>query len=183
MTTVFKNQLQNNISPALAVTTVTPSSPTTGSVTLSFATQTTTPFPIGTYINVSGVSVPGYNGTFTVTGATASSVTFANATTGAATGGTITTVLWISNASAKTTVIGLSLTNTTINVVLVSVQLQDTIANTSAYYANNVVVPASQSLRLVSAGEKLILGPSTNVLVSTNTNAAIDGILSFVEIS
>jgi hypothetical protein len=35
----------------------------------------------------------------------------------------------------------------------------------------------------VSAGEKLILGPSTNVLVSASSQASMDAILSFVEIS
>jgi len=183
MTTVFKNQLQSNVGPVTAVTAVAPSTPSVGSVRLTFSTQTTIPFPIGSYISVQGVSVSGYNGTFLVTGATTGTVTYANATTGAATGGTITTVLWISNASAKTTVIGMSLTNTTLNVVLTSVQLQDTVANTTAYYAKDVVVPATQSLRLVSAGEKLILGPSTNLLLSSNVAASIDAILSFVEIS
>jgi hypothetical protein len=183
MTTVFKNALQNNVSPALAVTTVTASSPSANSVTLGFATQATTPFPIGSYIYVSGISVSSYNGYYAVTGATASSVTYANTTTTAATGGTITTVLWQSNASAKTTVIGISLTNTTANIITASVQLQDTVATTTAYYANNIIIPGFQSLRLVSQGEKLILGPSTNMLITTNTAGSLDVIASYVEIS
>jgi len=183
MTTVFKNSIQNNISPPLSVTTVTASSPSANYVTLGFATQAITPFPIGSYIYVSGISVSGYNGYQTVTGATLSSVTYANTTTGAATGGTITTVLWQSNAGAKTTVIGISLTNTTANIITGSVQLQDTVASTTAYYANNIVIPGYQSLRLVSQGEKLILGPSTNMLITTNTAGSLDAIASYVEIS
>jgi hypothetical protein len=97
--------------------------------------------------------------------------------------GTIQTALWVSNASAKTTVIGLSLTNTSPNILLSSVQLQDSVAGTSAYYAKDIPIPPNQSLRLVSAGEKLILGPSTNVLVSASSQASMDAILSFVEIS
>jgi hypothetical protein len=183
MTTVFKNALLNNISPALAVTTVTAGSPSAGSVTLAFTTQAATPFPIGSYIYVSGISVSGYNGYQQVTGATASSVTYANATTGAATGGIVTTVIWQTNASAKTTVIGLTLTNTSPNVITGTVQLQDTVAATSAYYASNIIIPGYQSLRLVSQGEKLVLGPSTNVLVNTNSSSSIDVTASWVEIS
>jgi hypothetical protein len=184
MATVFKNQLQSNIGPILTATVIAPSTPAVGSVRLTFATQTAIPFPTGSYIVVSGISVAGYNGTFLVTGGTTSTVTFANATTtGAATGGVIQTALWVSNASAKTTVIGLSLTNTSPNILLSSVQLQDSVAGTTAYYAKDIPIPPNQSLRLVSAGEKLILGPSTNVLVSASSQASMDAILSFVEIS
>jgi hypothetical protein len=183
MATTFKNVLQNNISPVLSATAVASATPGAGSVTISFTTQPTIPFTVGSYITVAGVTVSGYNGTYQVTAATVSSVRYANSTTGAATGGTITPTLLVSNASAKTTVIGLSLTNTTTNVVLASVQLQDTVAVTSAYYIKDIVIPASQSLRIVSAGEKLILGPSTNVLVSCSTASSIDAIVSYVEIS
>jgi hypothetical protein len=183
MATVFKNSLQNNISPIISVGTVVASSPSSGSVTLRFPAQDIVPFPIGSYIYVAGVSVAGYNGYQTVTGATFTSVTYSNSTTTAATGGTITPVLWQSNAGAKTTVIGISLTNTTANIITVSVQLQDTVASTTAYYAYNVILPGFQSLRLVSQGEKLILGPSTNMLVTTNTAGSLDVIASYVEIS
>ena len=53
----------------------------TGTATISFVTQITPPFIIGDTITVSGVSPSGYNGTYTVTGATTSSVSYANATT------------------------------------------------------------------------------------------------------
>jgi hypothetical protein len=88
-----------------------------------------------------------------------------------------------SNASANTTVIGFSLTNTTAYFVTVTVQLQDTIAGTSSYYISNVVVPANQSLRIVTGGEKLILGPSTNVIITTSMANSLDLVMSYVEIS
>jgi hypothetical protein len=88
-----------------------------------------------------------------------------------------------SNASAKTTVIGFSLTNTTSFIILATVQLQDTITSTSAYYINNVPVPPNQSLRIVTGGEKLILGPSTNVIVTTSQASSLDLAISYVEIS
>lgn len=50
--------------------------------TLTFAAQPTIPFNIGETIVVSGVTPAGYNGTFTVTNASVSSVSYTNATTG-----------------------------------------------------------------------------------------------------
>jgi hypothetical protein len=62
-----------------------------GSVaTLTFSSSSAiTPFTAGQRIVVSGLSVAGYNGIQTVTGGTASTVTYASTTTGSATGGTI----------------------------------------------------------------------------------------------
>jgi len=183
MTTNFKNALATGIGTQLTVTSVTPSSPSSGSVTLAFASQGTSPFTVGQSITVSGISVSGYNGTYTVTGCTATTVTYANSTTGAATGGTITFCALVTNASAKTTVIGLSLSNTTPNVILGSVQLADTVAGTTAYYAYNIVIPANTSARVINGGERLVLGPSTNVMVTSNQAASIDLVMSWVEIS
>jgi len=64
----------------------------TGTVaTLTYATTTNPAFVLGSTIVVSGVTPSGYNGTFVVTAVTATTVSFANATTGAQTvAGTIT---------------------------------------------------------------------------------------------
>jgi microcystin-dependent protein len=48
-----------------------------GTATITFNTQTSTPFTVGESIAVSGATPSGYNGTFAVTGATTSSVSFA----------------------------------------------------------------------------------------------------------
>jgi len=53
--------------------------------TLTFTPQLTIPFNIGETIVVSGVTPVGYNGTYQVTNASVSSVSYANATTGAQT--------------------------------------------------------------------------------------------------
>jgi len=97
-------------------------------------------------------------------------------------GSSPTTVL-TTNASAKTTVIGLSLTNVTGNVLLASVQLQDTVASTSAYFIQNIVIPPNTSARVINGGERLVLGPSTNVIVSSNQASSLDLVMSYVEIS
>ena len=58
----------------------------TGSVaTLTFATRPKAPFIVGESITVSGITPTGYNGTYTVTACTTTSVSYANTTTGAQT--------------------------------------------------------------------------------------------------
>ena len=50
--------------------------------TLTFSAKSQVPFAVGATISVTGVNPNGYNGTFTVTGSTTGSVSYANATTG-----------------------------------------------------------------------------------------------------
>ena len=58
----------------------------TGSVaTLTFATQASAPYSIGSTITVSGITPTEYNGTYTVTGCTTTSVSFASTATGSQT--------------------------------------------------------------------------------------------------
>jgi hypothetical protein len=62
-----------------------------GTATITFAAQTVAPFVVGQTIVVAGVTPTGYNGTYTVTACTTTTVQYANATTGAQTvAGTIT---------------------------------------------------------------------------------------------
>lgn len=97
--------------------------------------------------------------------------------------GTTPTTVLATSASATTTVLGLSFTNVTASIILVSVQLQDTVASTTAYFVQNVIVPPNTSIRLINGGERLVLGSSTNVIVSGNTASSLDMVLSYVEIS
>jgi hypothetical protein len=71
---------------------VTNASPNAGKVTLTFDSVSPNPFPVGSQITVANVNTSGssYNGTYTVTASTTSSVTYTNATTDAyVSGGTI----------------------------------------------------------------------------------------------
>ena len=72
----------------ISITGVSPSSPSTGSVTLSFAPQVVAPFAVGATITVSGVGV-GYNGSWVVTACTTSTVVFANSSVAAFTNGKV----------------------------------------------------------------------------------------------
>ena len=183
MTTSFKNKLVSSAGIQLTVTAVTPSSPTSGFVTLTFASQGTAPFSVGQTVTVSGITISGYNGTYSVTGCTATTVTYSNATTGAATGGTVALCVLTTNAGATTTVIGLSLTNVTSSIIQASIQLQDTVAGTQAYFIQNITIPPNNSARVINGGERLVVGPSTNILLWSNYLSSIDAVVSWVEIS
>jgi hypothetical protein len=97
--------------------------------------------------------------------------------------GTTPTIAFTSSGTSTTTVIGLSFTNLTDSIVLASVQINDTVANTSAYFLKNVILPPNQSLRVINGGERLVMGPSTNLIVSANADASLDTVISYVEIS
>jgi hypothetical protein len=95
---------------------------------------------------------------------------------------TPTTVL-TTNASATTTIIGLSLTNTSSSIVQATIQLNDTIAGTTAYFISAITIPPNSSARVITGGEKLNLGPLTNVIMYSNTATSLDLVMSWVEIS
>jgi len=97
--------------------------------------------------------------------------------------GTTPTTVLTTNGSATTTVIGLSLTNTTSSIIQASIQLQDTVAGTLAYFINNITIPPNSSARVVTGGEKLNLGPLTYVIITSNLASSIDLVMSWVEIS
>lgn len=73
-----------------------------GVATLTFAAQTQPPFYVGQSITVSGVTPAGYNATATVTACTTTTVSYANATTGAQTvAGTITSTQSVITATTS----------------------------------------------------------------------------------
>jgi hypothetical protein len=84
----FKGSVISTAQFALATTATAGSA---GTATITFATQTVAPFVVGQTIVVAGVTPTGYNGTYTVTACTTTTVQYANATTGAQTvAGTVT---------------------------------------------------------------------------------------------
>lgn len=84
--------------------------------------------------------------------------------------------------STETTVIGLSLANTTAGLVEASVYVQDD-TSAQAYYIKNVQIAAGSALRVVTSGEKLIIPYEYDLFVVSNTAASIDVVMSYVEIT
>lgn len=95
-------------------------------------------------------------------------------------GTTLTNVLE-TQTNSRITVIGLSLANLTNGIVLANVMIQDD-ASTVGYYAKEIILPPNQSLRVINGGEKLILSTENVLYVSSNTEAALDVIASYIEI-
>ena len=91
-----------------------------------------------------------------------------------------TTPVLTTDPTARTTIIGLSLTNMTEGIVLASIKLIDAV--TEAYYIKNIIVPSNQSLRVINGGERLVLGVDTEVYIFSNTPDSLDLVLSYVEI-
>ena len=50
------------------------------------------------------------------------------------------------------------------------------------YYIKDAIIPPNQSLRVINGGERLVLGASNRLKLSTNTAASCDAIVSLVEI-
>jgi len=84
--------------------------------------------------------------------------------------------------NARVTVIGLSLTNLTNDVVQATIRLENLADNTSAFYIKDVLVPPNQSLRVINGGEKLVLAGNMTVYVKSNVVDSLDLVASFVEI-
>jgi hypothetical protein len=85
-------------SPSLATTAT---SGTGSTATITFATQASTPYAIGSTISVTGVTPSGYNGLYQVTAGNTSSVSYASATTGAQTvSGFISQAVLLANTSS-----------------------------------------------------------------------------------
>ena len=90
----FVTDLTNigTIDPTVSTIAVTGASGTAGTVTLTFANQGSAPYTVGQSIAVNGISPTGYNGVYTVTACTASSVAyFSSFATTYSSGGTIGT--------------------------------------------------------------------------------------------
>lgn len=95
--------------------------------------------------------------------------------------GTVPVRILETTPTTRATVIGFSLANLTEGVVTASVMLQDD-TSISGYYIKDVVIPPQTSLRVTNGGEKLILAPSNQLYVSSNTSEALDVVLTYVEI-
>lgn len=95
--------------------------------------------------------------------------------------GTVPVRVLETGPATRATVIGFSIANLTENVVTISVLLQDD-TSVTGYYAKDIILPSQSSLRIVNGGEKLILAPSNQLYVVSNTSNSVDAILTYVEI-
>ena len=86
----FQAYARQSFTNSTTVTTAVTGASGTGSVaTLTFTTQNTAPYTVGQSVTIAGMTPSGYNGTYIITVSTTSSISYANATTGFTSGGTI----------------------------------------------------------------------------------------------
>jgi len=84
--------------------------------------------------------------------------------------------------STRATVIGMSLANLTGSNILASVTVTDD-TSTVGYYIKDIIIGPNASLRVINGGEKLILAPENSLHVFASQEAALDLVLSYVEIA
>lgn len=82
----------------------------------------------------------------------------------------------------RATLTGCNLANTIDDPITVDIFVVDD-ASTVGYFVKGIVIPANTSLKVITNGEKLILGPSCSFRVVSNTDASLDVIISYADIS
>lgn len=93
-----------------------------------------------------------------------------------------TPILAIENdAGTRSTIVGMSFANLTDNTVFASVLVHDD-TSVEGYWLKDVQIPANTSLRALSAGEKLILAPSNQLYLISDTTEGFDAVISYVNI-
>jgi hypothetical protein len=80
------------------------------------------------------------------------------------------------------TIIGLNLANTTDYDVIVDVTITDAVPRT-AFYIKQLIIPPYTSAKLVQQGEKIILGNSCKLTITSDTASSIDAVASYAEIA
>lgn len=95
--------------------------------------------------------------------------------------GTTRTRLIESQPASRITVIGFSLCNLTTATVRVSVLIEDA-SSVMGYYIKDITLPPYQSARIVNGGEKLVLAENNAIYAESDTDNAVDVIVSYVEL-
>lgn len=85
------------------------------------------------------------------------------------------------DASTRSTIIGLNLANLTDFIAYASILIHDD-TSVEGYFAKDIMVPPNSSLHALAAGEKLILAPSNQLYLVASTDEALDAVISYVDI-
>jgi|TARA_B110000444_G_C18530498_1_gene450933 hypothetical protein len=85
------------------------------------------------------------------------------------------------DAATRSTIIGLNLANLTDFIVYASVLIHDD-TSVEGYFMKDVMVPPNTSLHALAAGEKLILAPTNELYLVADQDAALDAVISYVDI-
>jgi hypothetical protein len=84
-------------------------------------------------------------------------------------------------ASTQTTVIGLTVANTTASQVLVDATLND--GSNDTYIVKSAPVPAGGSLVIIGGDQKVVLETNDSIKVKSDTASSVDAVMSILEIT
>lgn len=79
------------------------------------------------------------------------------------------------------TIIGCNLANTTEDNVTIDIQVIDS-TSTIGYYVRGIIIPPNNSLKVITHGEKLILGEQCGMRVVADVDDSVDATISYAEI-
>ena len=95
--------------------------------------------------------------------------------------GTVGIIALETDAATRSTIIGLTLTNLTEFMVKASILIADD-TSVQGFYIKDSIIPPDTTLHALSAGEKLILAPSNQLIVQADSNDCLDAVISYVDI-
>ena len=84
-------------------------------------------------------------------------------------------------ASTQTTVIGLTVANTTAAQVLVDATVND--GSNDTYIVKSAPVPAGGSLVIIGGDQKVVLETNDSIKVKSDTASSVDAVMSILEIT
>jgi hypothetical protein len=84
-------------------------------------------------------------------------------------------------ASTQTTVIGLTVANTTASQVLVDAPVND--GSNDTYIVKSAPVPAGGSLVIIGGDQKVVLETNDSIKVKSDTASSVDAVMSILEIT
>ena len=90
------------------------------------------------------------------------------------------TVLYTGSNNTMT-VIGFNIANITSMIVTIDIKINDNIPSTG-YYLKGIEIPPNSNLKVITNGEKLVLGNNCSIEVNSNMQNAVDIVISYAEL-
>ena len=85
------------------------------------------------------------------------------------------------DASTRSTIVGIVVSNLTSDMVKISLIVGDD-TSVKGFYLKDVVIPTNATLKVLGAGDKLILAPENTLEIKADEDDACDAVISYVDI-
>ena len=85
------------------------------------------------------------------------------------------------DASTRSTIVGITVANLTTDTVKVSLIVGDD-TSVKGFYLKDVAIPTNATLKVIGAGDKLILAPENSLEIQADEDDALDAVISYVDI-